>query len=93
MKIDKKTFYARRKELLGKIGNYVAILFNASEVTRNRDSHYKFRSDSYFQYFSGFPEANSIIFMLCGKEQKSIIFCQTKIKIKRYGMGIFMGQS
>ena len=91
MKIDKKTFYARRKELLGKIGNSVAILFNASEVTRNRDSNYKFRSDSYFQYFSGFPEANSIIFMLGGKEQKSIIFCQTKDKDKEIWNGHIYG--
>lgn len=91
MKIDKKVFYNRRNELLKKIGNSIAILFNSSEIYRNRDSHYKFRSDSYFHYFSGFSEPNSIIFFVGGKEQKTILFCQSKDTEKEIWNGYIYG--
>ena len=91
MKTDMSIFYKRRKELLDVIGNSVAILFNSIEVFRNRDSHYKFRSDSYFHYLAGFPEPGTVILLLGGKEQKSIIFCQAKDKDKEIWNGHIFG--
>ena len=78
MKLDISIYKNRRDDLLDKIGDSVAIIFNNQHVPRNRDSEYKFRSDSYFHYFSGFPEAESVIFLCGGKEKKSIIFCKDK---------------
>ena len=78
MKLDISIYKNRRDDLLDKIGDAVAIIFNNHHVPRNRDSEYKFRSDSYFHYFSGFPEAESVIFLCGGKEKKSIIFCKDK---------------
>ena len=53
-------FKKRRAALIEKIGDGVAIIFNAHEAIRNRDSHYPYRSDSYFHYFSGFTEPHSV---------------------------------
>jgi len=68
----------RRKYLQKKIVDGVAIIFNANEVTRNSDCHYKYRSDSYFHYFSYFPEPDSVIFILAGDKPQSILFCRQK---------------
>ena len=68
----------RRKALQNKIIDGVAILFNAKEVARNSDCHFKFRPDSYFHYFSYFPEPEAVIFILAGDKPRSIIFCRPK---------------
>jgi len=71
-------FKKRRSALIEKIGDGVAVIFNAHEATRNRDSHYPYRSDSYFHYFSGFTEPQSVLFVLGGKSPKTILFCRNK---------------
>ena len=71
-------FKKRRDTLIEKIGDGVAIIFNANEVIRNRDSHYPYRSDSYFHYYSGFTEPHSVLFILGGKSPKTILFCRNK---------------
>ena len=71
-------FRKRRDALTNKIGDGVAIIFNANEAIRNRDSHYPYRSDSYFHYFSGFTEPHSALMILGGKFPKTILFCRNK---------------
>ena len=71
-------FKKRRSALIEKIGDGVAVIFNAHEAIRNRDSHYSYRSDSYFHYFSGFTEPQSVLLVLGGKFPKTILFCRNK---------------
>lgn len=71
-------FKKRRNALIEKIGDGVAVIFNAHEAIRNRDSHYPYRSDSYFHYFSGFTEPQSVLLVLGGKSPKTILFCRNK---------------
>ena len=71
-------FKKRRSALIEKIGDGVAVIFNAHEAIRNRDSHYSYRSDSYFHYFSGFTEPQSVLLVLGGKSPKTILFCRNK---------------
>ena len=71
-------FKKRRSALIEKIGDGVAVIFNAHEAIRNRDSHYSYRSDSYFHYFSGFTEPQSVLLILGGKSPKTILFCRNK---------------
>ena len=71
-------FKKRRSALIEKIGDGVAVIFNAHEAIRNRDSHYPYRSDSYFHYFSGFTEPQSVLLLLGGKSPKTILFCRNK---------------
>ena len=71
-------FNLRRNFIQEKIGDGVAIIFNAKEVTRNNDCSFKFRSDSYFHYFANFPEPNSVLFIVGGNKPRSILFCREK---------------
>ena len=71
-------FKSRRNYIQEEIGDGVAIIFNAQEVTRNNDCNFKFRSDSYFHYTSNFPEPCSVLFIVGGETPKSILFCRTK---------------
>lgn len=54
-------FATRRATLLGQLpeDSYV-VLFAYDEAHRNGDVTYPFRQDSYFWYFTGFPEPNAV---------------------------------
>ena len=75
--------YLQRRERLAahmaSMGGGVAVHFTAPEVTRNRDSHYPYRYDSYFHYLSGFgePEAAIVLIVEPGRA-RSILFCRSK---------------
>ena len=69
---------SRRRALLEKIGDGVAIVPTAPERIRNRDSHHHYRFDSYFWYLTGFPEPEAVAVLVGGKEPRSILFCREK---------------
>ena len=71
-------YLQRRAALAQKIGRGVAIVPTAPERTRNRDTHYPYRYDSYFYYLSGFPEPEAVLVLLAGAEPRSILFCRDK---------------
>ena len=73
-----KEFQARRNQLLANMGEGIAIIPTAPEVIRNRDSHYPYRFDSYFYYLTGFTEPESVLVLIAGKQNKSILFCRDK---------------
>ena len=54
----------------------VAILPTAPEATRNRDSHFPFRHDSYFHYLSGFTEPQA--WLVIDSTGRTTLFCQPK---------------
>jgi Xaa-Pro aminopeptidase len=60
------------------MGHGIAIIPTASEVIRNRDSHYPYRFDSYFYYLTGFKEPESVVVLVAGDSPKSILFCRDK---------------
>jgi len=72
----------RRKHLAAKmrqLGGGVAVLATAPEVIRNRDTHYPYRSDSYFHYLTGFPEPEAVMVLVAdADEERSILFCRDK---------------
>lgn len=54
-------FAQRRAELFKRLPpDSVVILFAHHEQIRNNDVHYPFRQESYFWYFTGFPEAEAV---------------------------------
>ncbi len=74
-------FHNRRQRLLDTLaarGGGVAIVPTAAEVTRNRDTHYPFRPDSYFHYLSGFPEPEAVLVLIAGDTPRSLLFCRDK---------------
>lgn len=75
---NKKEFSTRRQKLIALMGEGVAIIPTASEVIRNRDSHYPYRFDSHFYYLTGFKEPESVLILVAGNSPKSILFCRDK---------------
>jgi len=59
-------------------GGGVAIIPTAPEVMRNRDADYPYRHDSYFYYLSGFTEPEAVIVLVCGEQNRAILFCREK---------------
>ena len=88
---DYKEFKNRRDRLASILGDSVAIIVNSKESIRNKDCHYPFRSESNFHYLSGFPEPETIVMILGGKNPKSVIFCQLKDEIKEVWNGTIIG--
>ena len=86
-----KKFKNRRNNLADKLGDGLAIIFNSDELSRNRDCNYPFRSDSYFHYLSGFPEAEAVIIVFGGENPKSIIFSKPKDESKEIWDGFIYG--
>ncbi|MGE5466901.1 MAG: aminopeptidase P N-terminal domain-containing protein [Ignavibacteria bacterium] len=71
-------FIARRRRLLDRMGEGVAVIPTASEKLRNRDTSYPYRADSYFHYLTGFPEPEAVLVLVAGAEPRSILFCRER---------------
>jgi Xaa-Pro aminopeptidase len=66
---DAREHSRRRKELMRRIGgDAVAIIPASHEVVRARDTHYRFRQNSDFQYLTGFPEPEAIAVLVPGRK-------------------------
>ena len=56
----------RRARLAQRMQNGIAVIPTAPERTRNRDSHYPYRYDSYFYYLTGFIEPEAVLVVIAG---------------------------
>ncbi|MDP3858875.1 MAG: aminopeptidase P N-terminal domain-containing protein [Stagnimonas sp.] len=62
-------YAARRAELMRRIGaDGVAIIPSATEVTRARDTQYRFRQDADFAYLTGFKEPDAVAVIVPGRK-------------------------
>ena len=75
----------RRRLLLAErmraAGGGVALIPTAPEQARNRDAHFPYRADSYFQYLTGFTEPEALLVLVAaanGGEPQSLLFCREK---------------
>jgi Xaa-Pro aminopeptidase len=75
---DIGVFRRRRAALAARMGGGVALLANAPERTRNRDTHYPYRFDSYFYYLTGFREPEAVLAIVAADTPRSILFCREK---------------
>jgi Xaa-Pro aminopeptidase len=79
--MDIAPFASRRTRLLERMnsaGGGIAVLPTATEKTRNRDTPYPYRADSYFHYLTGFNEPEAVLVLIAGETPKSILFCRDK---------------
>ncbi len=81
--IDPRIYAQRRAALASKMKQGVAVISTAPERTRNRDSGYPYRFDSYFHYLTGFPEPEAVLVLVTGDIAKGdkarcILFCRDK---------------
>ena len=80
MKIAEEiSIYRQRRERLARaIGAGVAVIPTAPERTRNRDSHYPYRFDSYFYYLTGFAEPEAVLVVVGGDAPRTLLFCRSR---------------
>jgi len=75
-------YAARRTALMAQMRpGSVAVVPTAPAVTRNADSDYPYRHDSYFYYLSGFAEPESVIALVAAGPHgpaRTILFCREK---------------
>ncbi|KAF1048261.1 aminopeptidase P N-terminal domain-containing protein [Xylophilus sp.] len=68
---------ARRARLAAQLGaGGIALVPTAPERSRNRDSDFPYRHDSYFHYLTGFTEPNA--WLVLAGDGRSTLFCQPK---------------
>jgi len=93
--IKKAEFARRRRKLMNFMGNNsIAILPSSAEQLRSRDTDFRFRQHSDFHYLSAFPEPESVIVLLPGREQgEYIIFCREKDEVMETWHGRRYGQA
>ncbi len=75
---DVAVYAERRRRLAAAIGEGVAVIPTAPERTRNRDSHYPYRYDSYFYYLTGFPEPEGVLVLAGGAQPRALLYCREK---------------
>lgn len=90
MIIRNVVYKQRRKQLAKILGDGVVIIRNSSDQVRSNDTTFPFRSNSYFHYFSGFPESNAVMVINC-KPFSAWIFSKTKDKTKEIWDGFIYG--
>ena len=80
--MDTQAFVARRARLLQHMqqqGGGLALIPTAAEQTRNRDTHFPFRPDSYFHYLTGFDEPDAVLLLIASEHAtQSMLFCREK---------------
>jgi Xaa-Pro aminopeptidase len=83
-------YATRRARLAAQLGpGGIAIVPTAPERTRNRDSEYLFRFDSYFYYLTGFTEPRA--WLVITAEGHTTLFCQPKDLEREIWDGIRLG--
>ena len=76
--IELSTYQQRRQRLAEQMQAGVAVIPTAPERSRNRDSQYPYRFDSYFHYLTGFAEPEAVLVLVAGETPRSILFCREK---------------
>ncbi|MDO8787508.1 MAG: aminopeptidase P N-terminal domain-containing protein [Sulfuritalea sp.] len=79
-----EAYRQRRLSLIDRMtrgGGGIAVIPTSPERARNRDTHYPYRADSYFQYLTGFTEPEAVLVIVVGgadMSPQSILFCREK---------------
>ena len=87
-------FAARREALFARLpGKCAVVLFAPGEPYRNNDVHFPFRQDSYFWYFTGFPEPDAVALLrrVNGKVEYTL-FSAPRDPLKEIWEGKIIGQ-
>ncbi len=84
-------YQTRRARLAAQLGDGIAVIATAPEATRNRDSHYPYRFDSYFYYLTGFTEPDAVVVIIGGDTPRSLLFCRDKDETREIWDGFRFG--
>ncbi|QDU68069.1 aminopeptidase P N-terminal domain-containing protein [Engelhardtia mirabilis] len=69
-----------------------AVIFTATEKTRNHDAEYRFRPDSDFWYLTGFREPDCCLLLLPDREEgESVLFLRRRVPEEEVWTGLRLG--
>ena len=91
----KAELLARRNKLLAQMElNSIALFFASPEVKRSNDTHYPYRQDSDFWYFTSFvePEALFVVIKQSDSKPRYILFNRKKDPLAETWTGYRLGQ-
>jgi Xaa-Pro aminopeptidase len=92
--MDTTPFIARRRRLGELMSDGIAVIPTAPERVRNADNHYAYRSDSHFQYLTGFGEPEAVVLVIADaatSSSRSILFCRDKDQTREIWDGFRWG--
>src|SRR5215467_4883275 len=81
----------RRQALQLRMGRGVALIPTAPARSRNRDSEYPYRFDSYFYYLTGFAEPEAVLVLFAGEAPRSVLFCRKRDPARELWDGVRSG--
>ncbi len=78
--ITQKHYASRRRDLMAMMqGNSIAVVAAAPEKIRSNDTHYPYKQCTNLSYLSGFPEPESVMLLIPGRQQGEVVFfCRDK---------------
>ncbi|AIA54330.1 aminopeptidase P N-terminal domain-containing protein [Acidithiobacillus caldus] len=77
--LPRPDYAARRRRLMERLPDGVAIVPTATEKSRNADVHYPFRPDSDFWYLTGFAEPEALLVLVPGHpDGEEWLFCRPR---------------
>jgi Xaa-Pro aminopeptidase len=78
--ITQKNYASRRRDLMAMMqGNSIAVVAAAPEKIRSNDTHYPYKQCTNLSYLSGFPEPESVMLLIPGRQQGEVVFfCRDK---------------
>lgn len=87
------TEYQQRREklMLSVEPGSVVLIPAAPHLSRTRSSEYPYRQCSDFYYLTGFNEPESLLVLMPGESQPSLLFCQPKNPEKERWQGTLLG--
>ncbi|WP_279084127.1 Xaa-Pro aminopeptidase [Gilliamella apis] len=92
---SKTELLARRNKLLAQMEpNSIALFFASPEVTRSNDTHYPYRQDSDFWYFTFFAEPEALLAVIKESDNQAryILFNRKKDPLAETWTGYRLGQ-
>jgi len=80
LKISQKEYASRRRDLMAMMqSNSIAVIAAAPEKIRSNDTHFPYKQCTNLSYLSGFPEPESVMLLIPGREQGEVVFfCRDK---------------
>ena len=91
----KKELFSRREKLLSQMQpNSVALFFASPEVVRSNDTHYPYRQNSDFWYFTCFDEPEAVLVMIKQQDNHAryVLFNRKKDPLAETWTGYRLGQ-
>ena len=78
--ISQRQYASRRRDLMAMMqGNSIAVIAAAPEKIRSKDTHYPYKQSTNLSYLSGFPEPQSVMLLIPGRQQGEVVFfCRDK---------------